>query len=170
MNNKPESESPLVIRRATANDWSEIWTIFSAVIAGGDTYMIAPETPEAEAREYWTGPQAMVYVAFIDSQMVGTYAMRTNFKGLGSHVANAGYMVRPGMFGRSIGAKMCEHSLAEARGMGYKAMQFNAVVSTNTRAVALWQRMGFTIVGTVPSAFNHRELGFVDIHIMHQFL
>lgn len=162
--------APLVIRRATPLDWPAIWTIFSAVIAGGDTYMLSPETPEDEAREYWMGSQATVYVAFFDDDMVGTYAIRTNFKGLGSHVANAGYMVRPGAFGRGLGAALCEHSLNEARLAGYRAMQFNAVVSTNVRAVALWQRMGFQIVGTVPKAFNHRALGLVDIHVMHRML
>lgn len=142
----------------------------SAVIAGGDTYMLAPETSEVEAREYWMGREVAVYVAIIDAEIVGTYALRTNFKGLGAHVANAGYMVKPGAFGRGLGASMCEHSLSEARAAGYLAMQFNAVVSTNTRAVALWQRMGFHIVGTVPKAFNHRALGLVDIHVMHRFL
>lgn len=162
--------SPLLIRRATDADWPAIWSIFSVVIAGGDTYMIAPETSEADAHAYWMGPDVSVYVAFIDDDIVGTYALRTNFKGLGAHVANAGYMVKPGMYGNGLGATMCEHSLVEARASGHTAMQFNAVVSTNTRAVALWQRMGFHIVGSVPGAFNHRKLGPVAIHIMHRFL
>lgn len=162
--------SPLIIRRATPDDWPALWTIVAQVIAGGDTYMLAPETPESEAQAYWMAPNCRTYVATMGDDVVGTYSLRTNFPGLGAHVSNAGYMVRPGLFGHSIGAKMCEHSLAEARNLGYTAMQFNAVVSTNTRAVALWQRMGFNIVGTVPGAFNHRTQGLVDIYIMHRFL
>lgn len=160
----------LVIRRASASDWPAVWSIFSKVIAGGDTYMIAPETSEADARDYWMGNDVAVYAAFIGDDIVGTYALRTNFKGLGAHVSNAGYMVKPGLYGKGLGARLCKHSLNEARAAGYSAMQFNAVVSTNTRAVALWQRMGFQIVGTIPSAFNHRTLGLVDIHVMHRFL
>jgi len=161
---------PINIRVATPEDWSEIWPIFAAVIAGGDTYMLDPETPEADARAHWMAADCRTYIAHIGAEVVGTYALRTNFRGLGAHVSNAGYMVRPGLYGRSIGATLCAHSLTEARTLGYTAMQFNAVVSTNSRAVALWQRMGFNIVGTVPGAFNHRALGLVDIYVMHRLL
>jgi len=160
----------LVIRRATRADWPAIWPVVAAVIARGDTYALAPETPEPEAREYWMGTGLTTYVAEAAGEVVGTYALRANQPGLGAHVANAGYMVRPGAFGRGIGAALGEHSLAEARAAGFRAMQFNAVVSTNTRAVALWQRLGFAVVGTVPQAFQHRDLGYVDVHIMHRFL
>jgi L-amino acid N-acyltransferase YncA len=159
-----------VIRPATSEDWLAIWSIVAAVIARGDSYTLDPATPEAEAREYWTGPGLATYVIELDGEIVGTYTMRANQRGLGAHVANAGYMVRPGHFGRGLGALMCEHSLAAAREAGFEAMQFNAVVSTNVRAVALWQRLGFAIVGTVPAAFRHRELGYVDLHVMHRFL
>ena len=162
--------TPPRIRRATDADWPAIWPIVAAVIARGDTYALAPDTPEPEAREYWMGPGVTTYVAEAGGEVVGTYAMRANQRGLGSHVANAGYMVRPDRAGRGVGAAMCEHSLAEARAAGFRAMQFNSVVSTNARAVALWQRLGFSIVGTVPGAFRHRELGDVDIHVMHRFL
>jgi len=162
--------SPHVVRPATAEDWPAMWSIIAAVIARGDSYTLDPQTPEAEAREYWTGPGVATYVMEMDGEIVGTYALRANQRGLGSHVANAGYMVRPGRFGRGIGALLCEHSLVEARAAGFEAMQFNAVVSTNVRAVALWQRLGFAIVGTVPRAFRHLELGYVDLHVMHRFL
>ena len=165
-----DAESPHVVRPATAADWPAMWSIIAAVIARGDSYTLDPATPEAEAREYWTGPGVTTYVMELDGEIVGTYALRANQRGLGSHVANAGYMVRPGRFGRGIGALLCEHSLREARAAGFEAMQFNAVVSTNVRAVALWQRLGFTIVGTVPRAFRHLELGHVDLHVMHRFL
>ncbi len=163
-------ESALRIRAATADDWPAIWSIFSAVVATGDTYMYPPDTPEADARRTWTGPGLWTYVAEADGEIVGTYAMRVNQPGHGSHVVNAGYMVRPHAFGRGVGGAMCAHSLGEARTLGFRAMQFNAVVSTNARAVALWQRMGFAIVGTVPRAFRHATLGEVDLHIMHRFL
>ena len=159
-----------VIRPATDDDWPAIWSIVAAVIARGDSYTLDPETPESEARDYWTGPGLATYVLEMDGDIVGTYTMRANQRGLGAHVANAGYMVRPGHFGQGLGALMCEHSLVAAREAGFEAMQFNAVVSTNVRAVALWQRLGFAIVGTVPAAFRHRELGYVDLHVMHRFL
>lgn len=158
------------IRPATESDWPAIWRIMSAVLAGGDTYMLHPDTPEAEARAYWTGETIMTYVAEQDGEIVGSYAVRANQRGLGSHVANAGYMVRADCAGRGVGAAMGEHSLTEARAAGFRAMQFNAVVSTNTRAVALWQRLGFAIVGTVPEAFRHATKGYVDLHIMHRML
>jgi len=162
--------APLVIRPAGAADWAAIWPIFAAVVARGDSYTFAPDTPEPEARRLWMGPGLAIYVAELDGEAVGTYVLKANQPGLGAHVANAGYMVRPDRFGRGIGAAMCAHSLTEARSAGFAAMQFNAVVSTNTRAIALWQRFGFTIVGTVPKAFRHRELGDVDLHVMHRFL
>ncbi len=164
----PDAE--LVIRRATDDDWPAIWPIFHAVVARGDTYTYAPDTSEAEARRLWLGPGVATYVAERDGRVVGTYVLRPNQPGLGAHVANAGYMVAPDAFGGGIGAAMGEHSLHEARAAGYRAMQFNAVVSTNTRAVALWQRLGFTVVGTVPGGFRHRERGFVDLHVMHRSL
>jgi len=158
------------IRRATDDDWPSIWHIMSSVLASGDTYLLSPDTPEAAARTYWTAPGVSVYVAELDGQIVGTYIIRANAPGQGAHVANAGYMVRPGMAGMGIGAAMGEHSLTEARAVGFRAMQFNAVVSTNSRAVALWQRLGFAIVGTVPGAFRHPTRGFVDLHVMHRLL
>lgn len=162
--------SPVRIRRAHEADWPAIWSIFHAVVARGDTYMYDPDTSEAGARRAWLAPAVATYVAERDQEIVGTYLLRPNQGGPGSHVANAGYMVRPDAFGGGVGSAMCAHSLDEARAAGFRAMQFNAVVSTNTRAVALWQRHGFAIVGTVPGAFRHPELGFVDVHIMHRTL
>lgn len=158
------------VRRATAADWPAIWRIFSAVVGAGDTYTFAPDTSEAEARRLWLGDGFITCVAEREGDVVGTYVVKPNQPGLGAHVANAGYMVRPDAFGGGIGTALCEHSLAEAREAGYRAMQFNAVVSTNTRAVALWERFGFRIVGTVPEGFRHARLGYVDLHIMHRAL
>lgn len=161
---------PLLIRRATDADWPAIWPIFRAVVAGGDTYAYAPDTPEPEARRAWLGPGLTTYVAERGGEVVGTYVLKPNQPPLGAHVANAGYMVRPGSFGGGIGSAMAEHSMGEARAAGYRAMQFNAVVSTNARAVALWQRLGFAVIGTVPEGFRHSTLGYVDLLIMHRVL
>ncbi len=110
------------------------------------------------------------YVACLDYTVVGTYILKPNQPGLGSHVANAGYMVKPGVHGQGVGRAMCEHSLAEAREAGFRAMQFNMVVSTNEAALALWKKLGFTIVGTLPKVFRHKKLGLVDAYVMHRFL
>src|SRR5262245_20418800 len=160
----------LSIRLATSDDWTRIWPIFAAVVSTGDTYTPAPETTEAEGRAYWMDRAIAVYVAKENDTLVGTYCLRVNLPGLSSHIANAGYMVAPASAGRGIGSRMCEHSLQEARAKGFEAMQFNAVVSTNQRAVALWKRHGFAIIGTVPKAYKHRTLGPVDLYIMHRFL
>ncbi|MEW6320453.1 MAG: GNAT family N-acetyltransferase [Acidobacteriota bacterium] len=164
------ADASLTIRRATAADWPALWPIIRAVIAGEDTYSMLPDTPEDEVRTYWMGPGCTTYVAEKAGTLVGTYVIRPNRTGLGDHVANGSYMVAPERAGEGIGFAMGQHSLAEAREAGYQAMQFNAVVATNHRAVALWQRLGFAIVGTVPRAFRHRVHGLVDLHVMHRFL
>jgi L-amino acid N-acyltransferase YncA len=158
------------LRSATEADWPSVWSIIRQVAAAGNTYFLEPDVSESAARDYWMGPGLSAYVAEDDGEIVGTYTVKANHRGLGSHVANAGYMVRPGLDGRGIGFQLAQHSLAEARAAGFQAMQFNAVVSTNHRAIALWQRLGFNVVGTVPKAFRHLELGLVDLHIMHRFL
>jgi len=160
----------LEIRRATDADFDGIWEIFHAVVAKGDTYLYEPETTKEEGRTIWMSPALSTYVALLGGEVVGTYILKTNQPGLGSHVVNAGYMVHPNRTGRGLGRALCEHSLVEAKNAGYLAMQFNAVVSTNEVAAALWQKMGFTIVGTVPKAFRHRERGLVDLFVMHRFL
>jgi len=115
-------------------------------------------------------PHVATYVAETDGVVVGTYILKPNQPGLGSHVANAGYMVHPDHAGKGTGKAMCEHSLEEARKGGYLAMQFNIVVSTNETAVALWKKMGFSIVGVLPKVFRHIERGLVDAYVMHRFL
>jgi L-amino acid N-acyltransferase YncA len=158
------------IRKAEESDFNDIWEIFHQVVKRGDTYAYHPETTKEQAREIWMSKAVTTYVALVDGEIVGTYILRPNQPGLGSHVANAGYMVKDGQFGRGIATAMCEHSLAEARRAGYLAMQFNAVVSTNERAKRLWERMGFSVVGRAPQSFQHQEHGLVDSLIMHRFL
>jgi L-amino acid N-acyltransferase YncA len=158
------------IRKAELADWDAIWAIWHAVVAEGTTYVYATDTSKEEAFALWMTPPAIPYVAVADAQIVGTYLIKPNQPGLGSHVANAGFMVSAAHAGKGIGRAMGLHALEEARRAGFQAMQFNFVVSSNTRAVALWQSLGFTIVGTVPQAYRHRTLGLVDIVVMHRFL
>lgn len=160
----------LHIRPATADDWPSLWPIMRDVFARGDTYNHTEHTSEEDARAYWMGKGLSPYVAVRGGEIVGTYTLRTNQPGRGSHVANAGFMVRGDQSGRGVGFAMGEHALNTARAAGYTAMQFNFVVSTNTRAVELWKRLGFAVVGTAPGAYRHRELGDVDVFIMHRML
>jgi L-amino acid N-acyltransferase YncA len=158
------------IRAATKADADAVWRIFHAVVATGDTYAFASDTGRDVAIDYFLGPDMSSWVAELDGQVVGMYKLITNHPGLGSHVANASFMVDPTAQGKGIGRAMGEHCLAQAKQAGYEAMQFNFVVSTNTAGVDLWQKLGFSIVGTVPKAFNHARLGLVDAYVMHRFL
>lgn len=160
----------ITIRRAGEEDFDAIWRIFHEVVRRGDTYTYDPETTREQARSIWMSGEHATYVACADDRVVGTYILKTNQPGLGSHVANAGYMVDIGGRGKGVGGAMCEHSLEEARRMGFHSMQFNIVVSTNESAVALWKKFGFSIIGTLPQAYRHRELGLVDAYVMHRFL
>jgi ribosomal protein S18 acetylase RimI-like enzyme len=156
------------IRPAVAGDFDAMWEIFRAVVAGGDTYPFAPGTPRADAHAYWLAPNAATWVIEADGKVVGMYKLVANQPGLGSHIANASFMVDPAFGGKGAGKAMGLHCLEEARRRGYRAMQFNFVVSTNTRAVALWRSLGFAIVGTLPGAFMHKELGYVDAYVMYR--
>jgi L-amino acid N-acyltransferase YncA len=160
----------VVIREATELDRDAVWEIFHAVVAGGDTYVFDPETPRDEAMGYWFQAGARTYVAEDDGRVVGTYLLKPNQPGLGAHVANAAFMVSPTARGLGVGRAMGEHAIDQARRLGYRAMQFNFVVSTNAAAVALWKRLGFDVVGTLPGAFRHASLGFVDAYVMFRSL
>ena len=156
----------LQIRQATASDEAPIWDIFHAVVAPGDTYAFDPDIGREDGLAYWLHSSNWCYVAERGGNVVGTYILRANQPGLGAHVANAAFMVSPGARGLGIGRAMGEHALSEARRLGFRAMQFNFVVSTNEPAVRLWQQLGFKIVGTLPGVFRHREKGFVDAYVM----
>jgi L-amino acid N-acyltransferase YncA len=158
------------IRAAVEADFESMWPIFRDVIAPGDTYIFAPDTPRDDAFAYWFGPGIASYVAEIEGCIAGMYKIVANQRDLGSHVANASFMVAPAASGRGIGRQMGVHCLREARRRGFRAMQFNFVVSTNTAAVALWQSLGFAIVGTLPNVFAHRNRGDVDAYVMYRSL
>ena len=160
----------IVIRLAEESDSEQIWSIFHAIVKKGDAYPFAPATTKEQAKEMWYGKHIRTYVAVVDGRVDGTYILKPNQPGLGSHVSNAAFMVNPVTDAKGIGTKMVEHALDEARLLKYKAMQFNFVVSTNERAIALWKRHGFSIIGISPKAYNHAQHGLVDVLIMHRFL
>jgi L-amino acid N-acyltransferase YncA len=144
----------MILRLATQSDENAIWDIFHALIASGDTYVFDPEMSRSDALAYWFRSDTHVYVAESDGRIVGTYILKPNQPALGL----------------GIGRRMGEHCLDEARRLGFRAMQFNFVVSTNAPAVRLWRQFGFSIVGTLPGAFRHSQLGFVDSYVMFRTL
>ena len=158
------------IRPATPADHAAIWDILALTIRAGDTYPLPHDMAREEALNYWFSPAHSVFVAEDDASVLGTYFIRPNHRGGGSHVANCGYVTASSATGRGVGHAMCEHSLAHAKTRGFRAMQFNFVVSTNERAVRLWQACGFDIVGRLPGAFNHPMLGDVDALVMFRSL
>jgi ribosomal protein S18 acetylase RimI-like enzyme len=159
-----------MIRPATPTDGDNVWAIFQAVIRPGDTYVFDPNMSREEALAYWFQPSSHTYVLEEGGETIGTYILKPNQPALGSHVANAGFMVSPDARGRGAGRRMGEHCLVEARRLGFRAMQFNFVVSTNEHAVRLWKSLGFQVVGTLPGAFRHASRGYVDAYVMYQSL
>ena len=160
----------MTIRAATDADRDAIWNIFHEIIAAGDTYAFDPQMPREEALAYWFRADTHTYVAEEDGGVVGTYILRPNQSGPGSHVANAAFMVARDAEGAGVGRRLAEHCLSEACRMGFRGMQFNFVISTNTRAIHLWNQLGLKIVGTLPGAFRHPEKGFVDVYVMYRSL
>ena len=158
------------IRKATREDYDAVWRIFKAVIKTGDTYIFYPDTPKKDLEKHWFAPYMHTYVLEDGSKISGTYIIKPNHIDLGRHIANASYMVHPDMQGKGIGKTLCRHSLEQAEKLGFHAMLFNIVVSSNVAAVTLWKKFGFQIIGTVPEAFRHRRSGLVDAHIMYKKL
>lgn len=160
----------MLIRKALSGDGDSIWAILEPVIRAGETYPLPRETDRESALAYWFSPEHEVFVAEDNGGVVGTYFLKANQKGGGAHVANCGYMTARHATGRGVARTMCAHSLEHAKERGFRAMQFNFVVSTNERAVRLWQSFGFEIVGRLPRAFEHPTLGFVDAFVMYREL
>jgi L-amino acid N-acyltransferase YncA len=160
----------LTIRDANEHDREAVWKIFQATIAPGDAFVYDPNTSREEAMAYWFAAGTRTYVAEHDGKILGSYMLRPNRPGLGDHVSNAGFMVAPEARRLGVGRAMGEHALDEARRLGYRAMQFNFVISTNESAVCLWEQLGFRIVGTLPGAFRHSAKGFVDAYVMYRSL
>jgi ribosomal protein S18 acetylase RimI-like enzyme len=160
----------MAIRAAIASDSDAIWKILEPVIRRGDTYTLPVDMTREDALAYWNSPSQEVFVTEENREILGTYYLRANQKGGGEHVANCGYMIAPWATGRGLARAMCQHSLEHAKTRGFRAMQFNFVVSSNERAVRLWQSMGFEIVGRLPGAFMHPTLGAVDALVMYRHL
>lgn len=158
------------IREATNEDWQAIWPIFHQVVQAGETYGYAPDTSKSEGEKIWLQTPRKTFVFERSSQILGTYYLKTNQAGPGSHVCNCGYMVSPEARGKGLATAMCEHSQQQALQLGYKAMQFNFVASSNSGAVQLWHKLGFDTVGQLPNAFRHPSLGYVDALVMYKWL
>jgi ribosomal protein S18 acetylase RimI-like enzyme len=160
----------MLVRQALSKDEHAIWAILEPVIRAGETYPLPHDMDRQSALAYWFSPGHEVFVAEDGDEIVGTYFLKANQKGGGAHVANCGYMTAPHATGRGVARTMCKHSLGRAKERGLRAMQFNFVVSTNERAVRLWQSCGFEIVGRLPQVFEHPKLGFVDALVMYRQL
>lgn len=158
------------IRPARSEDHDAIWRILEPVIRAGETYALPRNMTRDEAIAYWTGPDRETFVAEENGRLVGTYYLRANQQGGGSHVANCGYVTAEDAAGKGIARRMCEHSLGHARTRGFTAMQFNLVISSNERAVRLWKSLGFETVGRLPGAFHHPRFGPVDTLVMFRDL
>lgn len=158
------------IREANEADRPAVWKIIREVIAGGDTYVFDPDTPEHEMLTYWFSPEKYNYVAELDGDIVGTFWLKENQPGLGSHIANAAYMVSPAAKGNGVGRRMADYSLEEAKRLGFEAMQFNFVVKSNEVAVRLWKSVGFEVIGEIPDAFRHRTNGVTNAYVMYRKL
>jgi ribosomal protein S18 acetylase RimI-like enzyme len=162
--------SSVTIRPAAQSDDDSIWRVIEPAFRAGETYPLPRDISRVDAIAYWRAPGHEVFVAEEGNQIVGTYYLRSNNRGGGSHVANCGYVVATDASRRGVARAMCADSLERARERGFTAMQFNFVISSNVRAVDLWQRCGFAIVGTLPGAFAHPTRGFVEAYVMYRKL
>jgi L-amino acid N-acyltransferase YncA len=160
----------MLIRHAADEDANSIWAIMEPIIRAGETYTLPREMDKVSALAYWFSDEREVFVAEDNGDIVGTYCLQANQKGGGAHVANCGYMTAVSATGRGVARAMCAHSLDRARERGFHAIQYNFVISTNERAVRLWQSFGFEIVGRLPGAFLHPTVGYVDAYIMYRGL
>ncbi len=152
------------------NDADGVWNILEPTTRAGETYTLARDLTREQALAYWYSSSHEVFVIEEDGQILGSYYLRANQQGGGSHIANCGYMTAPWATGRGIASAMCAHSLDRARERGFRGMQFNIVISTNERALHLWQKFRFEIVGRLPEAFHHPTQGYVDAFVMYRKL
>jgi ribosomal protein S18 acetylase RimI-like enzyme len=153
-----------------SEDSEPIWQVLEPVFRGGETYTVAPDISREDALAYWCAAGHEVFVFEENGEILGTYFLRANQCGGGAHIANCGYVTAGHAAGRGIGRKMCERSIEQARARGFRAMQFNFVVSANEHAVRLWESLGFAIVGRLPGAFRHPKIGYVDALVMFRKL
>lgn len=160
----------MIIRPARIEDEDAIWAVLEPIIRSGEYFAVPRDMGKSDAIAFWRGSDSDVYVMDDAGIVLGTYYIRPNQRGGGAHVANGGYATAADAQHRGIARAMCQHSLEVARSKGFRAMQFNFVVSTNERAVRLWKKLGFEVVGTLPGAFVHPEQGDVDVLVMFRIL
>ena len=158
------------IRESLEEDFEQIWKIFHQIVSAGETYAIHRNTSKKEAHQIWMERPQKTFVCVEDNKVLGTYYLKQNHGGGGSHICNCAYMVAMETEGKGLGTKMCKHSQIIAKDLGYKAMQFNLVLVSNKKAVSLWNKLGFDTVGKIPKAFNHPKIGYVDALVMHKWL
>lgn len=159
------------IREYQTDDWASVWAIIEPVFRAGETFPMAPDISEQQAFDAWIlAPDATLVYVNDDDGVLGTYYIKPNQPPLGAHVCNCGYIVSTAARGRGIGSAMCVHSQEKAWSMGFRSMQYNLVVTTNEPSVRLWKKHGFAVVGTLPKAFHHLKLGFVDALVMYKEL
>jgi len=158
------------IRKYAEADKERIWEIIKFVIAAGDSFTLPPDAPREEMLADWCSAEKHTFVAVAENEVVATFYVKANQPGPGSHVANGSYMVAPEARGTGVGRKIGEFSIAEAKRLGFHAMQFNFVVKSNEKAVRLWQSLGFEIIGEIPEAFNHKETGLTNAYVMYRKL
>ncbi len=159
------------IRTFDEGDWPAIWRIIEPVFRAGETYAFSPDITENEAHKVWIELPSATYIAVDENfEILGTYFIKPNQPELGAHVCNCGYIVAENARGQGLASEMCRHSQREAISLGFRSMQYNIVVSSNESAVRLWKRNGFEIVGTLPKAFHHKRLGFIDAFVMYKQL
>jgi len=160
----------MIIRPAGASDADAIWSILEPTIRAGETYTLPREMDREQALAYWFSSDHAVIVAEEGGEVLGTYYLRANQRGGGAHISNCGYMTATKACGRGVASAMCVHSLEYARSRGFRAMQFNFVLSSNLSAIHLWKKFGFATVGRLPDAFLHPSLGYVDALVMYRTL
>lgn len=160
----------IVIRAYDAHDAAALWALLEPVFRAGDTYAIDRDISREAALAYWCGPGRAVLVAEIAGEVVGSYYLVRNQGGGGSHVCNCGFVTGPAARGKGVARAMLDHALSTAARAGFRAMQFNFVLSTNTRAIDIWRRAGFDVVGRLPGAFLHPAQGYVDALVMYRGL
>jgi ribosomal protein S18 acetylase RimI-like enzyme len=163
-------EAPLVIEAVLPDQFKAIWEFFQPIVAAGETYSFPMDCSFEQGKAFWFPEGGTTYIAKQQEKIVGSFYLKPNQPGLGNHVANAGYMVHPQAGGQGIGKAMALFSLEAAKRKGFTAMQFNYVVSSNKNAVALWQKLGFTIIGTSPKSFRRKDTELIDTYILHRFL
>jgi ribosomal protein S18 acetylase RimI-like enzyme len=158
------------IRQATESDFEAMLPVFLCAVAPEENYVFTPNASHEDIFAYWFAPKIITYVIEVDRAIAGMAKLTPNFRELGSHVANLCMVIDPTYQHQGIGKTLAQYCLERAKQQGYQAVQLNFVASTNKSAIALWQKLGFSIIGTSPKAFKHKQLGYVDVNIMHRFL